>query len=96
MRLDKLNKKCFIVNIIALSAITAFLTACDKPSRESQNIQNSDDVVKTDEFTKMYSGRPNGYLSVLHDNKRNVTCWQVEKGISCLPDESFGVKKETK
>ena len=44
----------------------------------------------------MYSGRPNGYLAVLHDNKRNVTCWQVEKGISCLPDESFGVKKETK
>lgn len=25
-------------------------------------------------------------MKVIHDNKRNVTCWKLGDGISCIPD----------
>jgi hypothetical protein len=37
----------------------------------------------------IYRQRLSGYNSgmrVIHDNKRNVTCWELRNGLSCIPD----------
>jgi hypothetical protein len=37
----------------------------------------------------IYRQRVDGHTSdmrVLHDNKRNVTCWKLCNGLSCIPD----------
>lgn len=33
------------------------------------------------------------YIDIVHDNKRNVTCYLYKDGISCIPDYYIGVKE---
>lgn len=33
-------------------------------------------------------------IRVLHDNKRNVTCWKIGSSLSCIPDHLLEEKTE--
>lgn len=39
------------------------------------------------------STRVYGRIYIVHDNKRNVTCYLYKDGISCIPDYYIGVKE---
>jgi hypothetical protein len=49
---------------------------------DSLTIEEEDIIVIHHQMLKGYSG----YMRVLHDNKRNVTCWEQRGGLACIPD----------
>lgn len=90
-----LSSKHSFFKFIAILAFLAVLPSCDK---SNANLLNSKKVEfeQVDNFNYVLPVPNTTNVSIFHDNKRNVTCWVIVKGISCLPDRDITSPKVIK
>lgn len=58
----------------------------------AEKLANVQTEQRVEEFEILSKEHIEGYttpLRVIHDNKRNVTCWKLANGLSCIPDHSL-------
>lgn len=85
-----MNKKMlFCVFLLALfvGSMCNFLYAPIQVVEEELNASVS--LLTEEGFRVVDKQRVRGYSSymrVFHDNTRNVTCWKLGNGLSCIPD----------
>ena len=76
-----MNKISLIIGVLLLMSLCA--GCVDKGHVEKQV------SMQEEEITIIYVQPMPGFtvdMRVFHDNKRNVTCWRLGNGMSCIPD----------
>ena len=82
------TKSLVVVGIIFL--ITLLCAGCVDNTQiiERDSVQEEEfDVLSVQHLSSIYTT-----VSVFHDNKRNVTCWRVGSGLSCIPDSYLSIE----
>ena len=78
-----------IIRIILLM-IFLFAIVYFAPKYEGQNNGNNNDITIIDNYYNIPGFEYANDVVVLHDNKRNATCWTYNyKGISCISDKDL-------
>ncbi len=78
--------------IIRLILLVAFIFAVVyfSPKYEGQNNNNNSDMVIIDFYHNIRGFEYANDIVILHDNKRNATCWIYNrKSISCISDKDL-------
>lgn len=82
-----MNKVLVLIVATILGALVCIGCVYDEvknvpPFEEETNTQEEDITIV---YRQPVSGHTTD-IRILHDNKRNVTCWELVGGMSCVPD----------
>ena len=80
------SKSLVVAGIISLLMILCAGCVDKVYTEESYNMQEEEFEWVSGQYQTLYDDFTIRII-VFHDNKRNVTCWRVGNGLSCIPDK---------
>lgn len=85
MMLDRNTIARIIILVVFIFAVVYFA-----PRNDAQYSDDNSDMVVIDFYHNIPGFEYASDVVVLHDNKRNATCWVYnQKSISCVPDKDL-------